>query len=174
MVSSYREIVSLNVSRYRGLDDFRSANWDAEENLPREYAQVSRFSNMKSSKKAALNFANRTAVVSVRTMYRCIKSVNRGSFQEPFNTATVVLRDAPLSMVDTTSPLVVYGLLSHEHSMTVVNMSVKRISGFEAPVRSGQELVFQVGFRRFKAKALFSELSAGKLHKVRLHIVKLS
>ncbi|GAU97934.1 hypothetical protein RvY_09152 [Ramazzottius varieornatus] len=132
--------------KYRGLDDFRSANWDAEENLPREYAQVSRFSNMKSSKKAALNFANRTAV-------------------EPFNTATVVLRDAPLSMADTTSSLVVYGLLLHEHSMTVVNMSVKRISGFEAPVRSGQELVFQVGFRRFKAKALFSELSAGKLHK---------
>lgn len=81
----------------------------------------------------------------------------------------LILKDVPVDIAQSENPLVVYGLLAHEHRMTVLNLSIKRSPEYTHPIRCNEELVFQVGYRRFKAKALFSELSPGKLHKVRLY-----
>lgn len=51
--------------RYRGLDDFRSAQWRNDENLPKEYANISKFSNVRGSKKAALDSTGKTIVVGL-------------------------------------------------------------------------------------------------------------
>ncbi|OQV20124.1 Pre-rRNA-processing protein TSR1-like protein [Hypsibius exemplaris] len=132
--------------KYRGMDDFRSASWEADENLPKDYSKICQFSNMKLSKKAALDVADKTVVPS-------------------FNAVSVVLRNVPKAVTASKMPLILYGLLPHEHQMTVVNLAIKRVTSFTETVRQNEELIFQVGFRRFKAKALLSELSAGKLHK---------
>jgi pre-rRNA-processing protein TSR1 len=79
---------------------------------------------------------------------------------------TFVLQNVPKEVAASKMPLVLYGLLPHEHRMTVMNLAIKRVSGFTEAIGQNEELIFQVGFRRFKAKALLSELSAGRLHKV--------
>ncbi|XP_055342142.1 pre-rRNA-processing protein TSR1 homolog isoform X2 [Paramacrobiotus metropolitanus] len=132
--------------KYRGLDDYRSTQWDVNENLPPDYARICKFSNMRSFKKAALDFSNRTTV-------------------EPYNYVTLKLKNAPRKLVDSSSPLTVFGLLMHEAKMTVANLSLNRVVGFDEPLKSNEEFVFQLGFRRFRCTALLSELSPGRLHK---------
>lgn len=78
---------------------------------------------------------------------------------------TLVLKNVPKE-VASCAPVILYGLLPHEHQMTVLNLAIQRVSGFIESVGQNEELIFQIGFRRFKAKALLSELSAGRLHKV--------
>jgi pre-rRNA-processing protein TSR1 len=86
--------------------------------------------------------------------------------QQPFTSVTLVLQNVPKQVAESKTPLLLFGLLPHEHRMTVLNLSIKRVPGFNEAVGQNEELIFQVGFRRFKAKALLSELSTGKLHKV--------
>jgi pre-rRNA-processing protein TSR1 len=65
-------------------------------------------------------------------------------------------------------PVVVFGLLAHEHKMSVINMAVKRHRGgaSEQPIRSKERLVCHVGFRRFSACPVFSEHTNADKHKV--------
>ncbi|KAI5740470.1 hypothetical protein M8J76_004157 [Diaphorina citri] len=66
------------------------------------------------------------------------------------------------------APFLIYGLLPHEHKMSVLNMLLKRPSTLQRtqdPVASKEELWFQCGFRRFKASPVFSQHTNGNKHK---------
>jgi hypothetical protein len=56
-------LICFGLFRYQGLDDFRGANWEAGENLPKDYAKIYQFSNVKLSKKSALDVSERIVVV---------------------------------------------------------------------------------------------------------------
>lgn len=64
------------------------------------------------------------------------------------------------------TPVVLFGMLPHEQKMTVMHFVIKRPLDFTDPVRSKEELVFQVGYRRFSACPIFSQHATGDKHKV--------
>ncbi len=63
------------------------------------------------------------------------------------------------AIVTSSMPLLVWGLLEHERKVSVLHFSVQRIAGeFDEPVKGKDEMVFHVGFRRFNARPVYSQL----------------
>jgi len=61
------------------------------------------------------------------------------------------------------SPLVaLISLLTHENKMSVLNLHLN----LNEVIKNKETLIFQVGFHRFKAKPILSEVSTGNKHKV--------
>ncbi|KAK9499180.1 hypothetical protein O3M35_003679 [Rhynocoris fuscipes] len=133
--------------KYRGLRSFRTSPWHPKENLPYDYARIFQFQNFKRTKAAAIAKAN--------------IGVQAGSY------ITVHIADVPSIYFHTrgVQPIVLYGLLEHEHKMSVVNMVLKRSHHSDQPIASKEPLVFQVGYRRFRASPLFSQHTNGNKHK---------
>ena len=68
---------------------------------------------------------------------------------------------------DPAAPLVLFGLLSHEQKMSVVNCVLQRHpAGHQRRVRAKERLVFHMGFRRFAVAPVFSQHTNGDKHKV--------
>lgn len=65
-----------------------------------------------------------------------------------------------------TKGLVIYGLLPHEHQMSVMNVVLKRLPDSEAPIKSKETLIIQCGYRRFVVNPIFSQHTNGDKHKV--------
>lgn len=134
-------------ARYRGLASFRTTPWDPKENLPQDYARIFQFQNFDRTKAAVL--AEESSGVQVGTY------------------VTVHLKDVPtvLFRMRGDQPLVIYGMLPHEQKMSVLNMVLKRIPGSDEPIASKENLLFQVGYRRFRASPIFSQHTTGNKHK---------
>lgn len=65
------------------------------------------------------------------------------------------------------APLAVFGLLPHEHKMSLMNVVLKRTGASDEPIKSKERLIFQVGYRRFIVNPIFSQHTNGSKHKVR-------
>lgn len=63
-------------------------------------------------------------------------------------------------------PLLLFGILEHEHKMSVSNVILKRTKNNEEPIQSKQRLIFQCGFQRFTSCPIFSQHTNGNKHKV--------
>lgn len=81
---------------------------------------------------------------------------------------TVHLKNVPTVMyrMRGDQPIVLYGMLPHEQKMSVVNMVLKRTPGSAEPIPAKEKLLFQVGYRRFRASPIFSQHTNGNKHKV--------
>lgn len=67
--------------------------------------------------------------------------------------------------------LIVFGLLSHEQKMSLLNVVLKRTPDPDSePIASKDKLIFQCGFRRFITAPIFSEHTYTPKHKVRFII----
>lgn len=64
------------------------------------------------------------------------------------------------------APLSVFGLLPHEHKMSLMNVVLKRTGASDEPIKSKERLIFQVGYRRFIVNPIFSQHTNGSKHKV--------
>ncbi|KAG9452918.1 hypothetical protein H6P81_005822 [Aristolochia fimbriata] len=53
-------------------------------------------------------------------------------------------------------PVVACGLLQHESRMSVLHFSIKKHNSYETPIKSKEALIFNVGFRRFSVRPIFS------------------
>lgn len=62
--------------------------------------------------------------------------------------------------------MVMFGLLPHEHKMSVLNFLLKRVPEYRPPIKSKDRLVFHVGFRRYSACPVFSQHTNANKHKV--------
>lgn len=140
--------------KYRGLQSFRTTPWDPKENLPSDYARIFQFENFD------------------RTRKRVLDQIKDNPGAMPGWYITLVLVNVPKDIAKSYkpgNPLVVYGLLPHEQKMSVLNMALKRPAqmsfGLQTPIKSKEQLVFQVGFRRFKACPVFSQHTNGNKHK---------
>ncbi|XP_064402824.1 pre-rRNA-processing protein TSR1 homolog [Halichondria panicea] len=130
--------------KYRGLRSFRSSPWDKLENLPRDYARIFQFERFGMSRKRAL----------------CSLEEANGAL--PGWYVTLHIANYPQ---DASPPSLVYGLLPHEHKMSVVHFAVKKSPGYSQPIKSKERLVFHCGVRRFSAAPIFSEHTPGDKHK---------
>ncbi len=133
---------------YRGLDSFRSAVWDAKENLPADYARIYQLQQY-----AAFVRRNTAAAHAV--------VVNAAS---PGQLVTLEIIGVPLRWTTTlhpSKPLVVGSLLKHENKTSVLHFDLMRVAGFTEPLPSKEELVFVFGLRRVAVAPLFSQHVAG-------------
>ncbi|VDM95713.1 unnamed protein product [Thelazia callipaeda] len=138
----------IRFQRYRALKSFRASPWDPLENLPSSYSRIFKFSDYRKSKKIALS--------AVATEAEC--SAPKGAF------LSLYISKVPVNSINdwpTDTPLVVYGLLAHEHKMSVLNMVLKKHPSCTVPIPNKQKLVFHVGYRYFEAEPVFSQNTNG-------------
>ncbi|XP_067306704.1 pre-rRNA-processing protein TSR1 homolog [Pseudorasbora parva] len=138
--------------RYRGLKSFRSSPWDPLENLPPNYSRIYQFQNFERMRRRILADA---------------ASEEEGAMVGWYVTLHIV--DVPPSVMEsflTGKPLVLVSLLPHEQKMSVMHMVVRQHPSNKEPIKSKEELVFQCGFRRFRASAIFSQHTSADKHKL--------
>ncbi|KAJ2820750.1 ribosome biogenesis protein tsr1, partial [Coemansia sp. 'formosensis'] len=132
-------------ARFRGLQSFRTSPWDPYENLPLDYARIFQFESFKRTQQRVLRMAADSAAKAGMRI-------------------RVVLRAVPAQVAATynpSRPFVAFGLMQHEHQMSVVHFTVMRSEGYSEPVRSKDPLVAHFGFRRYNIQPLFSQHSQG-------------
>lgn len=144
--------------KYRGLESFRTSPWDVKENLPIDYARIYQFQNFDRTKRRILNeYKEREDLLDVTpSTYISIHVANVPLRQYQQWQATQA--DRPV--------LIVYGLLPHEHQMSVVNVVLKRTSESNIPIKSKERLIIQCGYRRFIVNPIFSQHTNSDRHKV--------
>ncbi|KAG9265207.1 hypothetical protein AMEX_G21577 [Astyanax mexicanus] len=138
--------------RYRGLKSFRSSPWDPMENLPLNYSRVFQFQNFERTRRRILAEAAAEEEGAMVGWY-----------------VTLHIEDVPPSVIESFQagkPLVVVSLLPHEQKMSVMHVLVRRHPSCTEPIPSKEELIFQCGFRRFRASGLFSQHTSGDKHKM--------
>ncbi|XP_056611916.1 pre-rRNA-processing protein TSR1 homolog [Triplophysa dalaica] len=138
--------------KYRGLKSFRSSPWDPLENLPPNYSRIYQFQNFERMRRRMLAEAT---------------SDEEGAMAGWYVTLHIV--DVPPTVMESFQagkPLVLVSLLPHEQKMSVMHMLVRQHPSNTEPIKSKEELVFQCGFRRFTASAIFSQHTSGDKHKM--------
>lgn len=136
-------------ARYRGLKSFRTSKWDPYENLPRDYARCFMFQDYKIMGR---RLAQRAAEEGV----------------EPGTRVTIYIKDVPRAALQRHSPshpLVVFGLLQHEHKFSILNFTTTRNTEYTGDIRSKDELIVQLGCRRFIINPLWSQHTQGNAGK---------
>ncbi|MCJ8740097.1 hypothetical protein PDJAM_G00054920 [Pangasius djambal] len=142
----------IRFQRYRGLKSFRSSPWDAMENLPLNYSRIFQFQNFERTRRRVLAEAAIEEEGAMAGWY-----------------VTLHIEDVPVSVMESFQagkPLVLVSLLPHEQKMSVMHLLVRRQPSFSEPIASKEELVFQCGFRRFRASPIFSQHTTGDKHKM--------
>ena len=135
--------------KFRGLASFRTTPWDVNENLPEEYAKIFKFRRWNHAKIRARKWAPELA-----------ETVAAGQ------SVTLVLRlreedKASLKEIADLDSLVLFGLLSNEHRMSVMHLVMKRAAGFTEEIPNKSQLYFSCGSRRFQARPIFSQHTNG-------------
>lgn len=142
----------IRFQKYRGLQSFRTSPWDPKENLPQDYARIFQFQNFNRTKKRI--FEEQEQRDGAEPGWYIIIHIE-GVSEELFHSRPG------------TQPLVLYGMLPYEQKMSVINMVLKRPTclNIDEPIKSKEELIFQCGYRRFKACPIFSQHTNGSKHK---------
>ncbi|CDW55803.1 DUF663 and AARP2CN domain containing protein [Trichuris trichiura] len=135
------EPARIRFQKYRSLKSFRTSFWDPKENLPRDYIRIVHFKNFSVTKKRILEQEVKGAVVSA------------------FNGLYSFL-------CNFSHPLVVYSLLPNEQKMALLNVLLRKHSLCDQPIRSKDELLFQIGYRRYFVSPVFSQHTIADKHKV--------
>ncbi|XP_069471452.1 pre-rRNA-processing protein TSR1 homolog [Ambystoma mexicanum] len=146
------QVVRVRYQKYRGLKSFRTSPWDPKENLPRDYSRIFQFHDF------------------ARTRKRIFQEIRaeeaEGAMVGWF--VTIHISRVPVSVKESFqngAPVILCSLLPHEQKMSVVNMAVRRYAGNSEPLKSKEELIFQCGFRRFRASPLYSQHTTANKHK---------
>ncbi|KAK3154012.1 hypothetical protein QOZ80_2BG0184710 [Eleusine coracana subsp. coracana] len=136
-------------AKYRGLKSFRTSSWDPKESLPPGYARIFAFDNFTRTQKHVL--------AKVSELDRGTKDCAQvGSY------VRLHVKNVPIDVASKLChpsrriPLAVSGLLQHESKMSVLHFSIKKHDSYEDPIKSKEPLIFNVGFRQFSARPLFS------------------
>ena len=82
---------------------------------------------------------------------------------QPGTRVTVSLKDVPQEAANYNSaaPLILFGLMQHEHKKTVLNFAVQRNTEYDGSVRSKDPLVLCVGPRRLRVNPIYSQHTRG-------------
>lgn len=136
-------------AKYRGLKSFRTSSWDPKESLPQEYARIFAFDNFNRTQKHVLSRAREME----QNIDECIPA---GSY------ARLHIREVPigvankLNLVTKTMPVTLCGLMQHESKISVLHFSLKKHDSYTAPIKAKEEMIFNLGFRQFVARPIFS------------------
>ncbi|KAJ8538175.1 hypothetical protein K7X08_014715 [Anisodus acutangulus] len=136
-------------AKYRGLKSFRTSSWDPKESLPQEYARIFAFDNFTRTQKHVLSRAREME----QKDDECIPA---GSY------ARLHIREVPigvankLNLVTKTMPVTLCGLMQHESKISVLHFSIKKHDSYTAPIKAKEEMIFNLGFRQFVSRPIFS------------------
>uniref|UniRef100_A0A1B0DRB9 Pre-rRNA-processing protein TSR1 homolog n=1 Tax=Phlebotomus papatasi TaxID=29031 RepID=A0A1B0DRB9_PHLPP len=145
--------VRLRYQKYRGLESFRTSPWDTEKNLPSDYSRIYNFENFRNRARFELKEAENVLGVPAGLYVTVhIKGVQQ-SLWEAFSSA------------QDHENFILYGLLPHEHKMSLVNCVLRRTPESEIPIESKERLIIQCGYRRFITNPIFSEHTHGNKFK---------
>ncbi|KAI5304204.1 hypothetical protein KEM56_006744 [Ascosphaera pollenicola] len=128
------------LARYRGLKSLKTSRWDNEEDRPYEpedWRRLLQIMDYKGSRNSCIREAL-VGGVSVGTR------------------VSVHLKDVPSQMKERAQPLTLFGLLRHEHKHSVCNISMTLNATHDAPLKSKEEVIVQIGPRRMVVKPVFS------------------
>ena len=135
--------------RYRGLASFRTSAWDPQENLPRDYARISQIRNFRHVRKSLLRQSNTE------------KPIRAGAHVD------IYISEVPLSIRDSTSSTItLFSLLPHEQRLSVQHVAQARHPLSTGTVKGKEQLLAQVGFRRYVVKPIFSQHTKSNKHKM--------
>ncbi|CAA7048328.1 unnamed protein product [Microthlaspi erraticum] len=137
-------------AKYRGLKSFRTSSWDPNESLPQDYARIFAFDKVARTQKLVFKQAQK---MEEEDRDDCIAT---GSYVRLHIKEVPLVAASKLSSLVSTKPIIGFGLLQHESKMSVLHFSVKKYDGYEAPIKTKEELMFHVGFRQFVARPVFS------------------
>nr|GAT58050.1 predicted protein [Mycena chlorophos] len=131
--------------RYRGLRSFRTSPWDPYENLPRDYARIFQFEDYKRTERNVRRRADEEQTVV-----------------EPGTRVTIYLRGVPQeAAASTSSPLLLFALLQHEHKVSALNFTLQRNTEYDGSVRSKDPLILCIGPRRLRVNPIYSQHTRG-------------
>ncbi|UYV69793.1 TSR1, partial [Cordylochernes scorpioides] len=142
------ESAQKRFAKYRPLKSFHQSEWDPNEGLPADYSRIVDFRH-----------------------YRQIRNKVLAEEQEgcePGSYVTLHIKNVPLAFYELHKegkPLPVFGLLSYEHRMAMVNLAIEKLPECQASIKSKDRLVFVVGYRRYAACPIFSAHTVGKKYK---------
>lgn len=131
----------VRFARYRGLKSFRTSEWDPQENLPPDYSRIFQFRNFHQTKKRVMSEESHDGANPGLYVRVQLSNVPQDVMQK------ILAKPVAPSLI---------GLLRHERKMTVMNLLVKRSPESRGTIKSKDELIFYVGFRKFKARPLFT------------------
>lgn len=126
--------------KYRGLKSLRTSEWNTEGDKPYQPMEYDRLLQVPDYKKS-YNSA--------------VKEVLAGGV--PLGTKVEIeLEGVPPEKALQSSPISLFSLLRHEHKQAVVNLNMSLSSEIDDPVKSKEELIVQIGHRRFAINPVFS------------------
>ena len=135
--------------RYRGLKSFRTSGWDPQENLPRDYARISQIRNFRNVRKALLRQSDNEKVVS------------------PGTHVDIYIADVPATIRNSNvASLTVFSLLPHEQRLSVQHVAQARHPLSTGIIKGKEQLLAQVGFRRYVVQPIFSQHTKSNKHKM--------
>ncbi|KFY93935.1 hypothetical protein V500_03476 [Pseudogymnoascus sp. VKM F-4518 (FW-2643)] len=132
------------LARYRGLKSLRTSHWEEDEDRvhePEDWRRLLQIQDYNSSKARV-------------TREGLVGGVPAGT------RVHVYLRNVPLSLRESfkaSKPSTMFSLLRHEHKRAVLNFKITLSSDYPEPIRSKQEMIMQVGPRRFVINPVFSQ-----------------
>ncbi|KAK4947624.1 ribosome biogenesis protein tsr1 [Elasticomyces elasticus] len=128
------------LAKYRGLKSLRTSEWNHAEDAPYEpfeYKRLLQIADYKKSYSASLKESLGGGVIA-------------GTKVE------VQLRNVPVSLASSPPPACMFSLLRHEHKHAVINLNMTLSSDLEAPLKSKEEVIVQIGHRRLTINPIFS------------------
>lgn len=135
------------LSKYRGLKSLKTSPWNVEADRPHQPSDWSRLLDISDYRAAKSKVMRESLVGGVKPGMR----------------VQVHLKDVPMSLKEgnePSKPLALFSLLRHEHKCSCVNVTLILKSDVPRPIKSKEELVVQIGPRRFVVNPLFSQPGA--------------
>jgi len=140
--------------KYRGLQSFKTSKWDINENLPKEYKNIFQFHNFKHVYKMVVKENEEEEGSGFIPVGQRIRLLLKPDEHVPSLES--------ISSVGSSKPLSLVSLLQHEGQMSVLNFQLS----LTEIVKNKEELIFQIGHLRFKARPILSEVSPGDKHRM--------
>merc|ERR1712228_959232 len=155
-------------AQYRGLKQFYKTKWDKFELLPVEYSQIA-------------NIRDWNKAIKVTKLQNLIKSESDENEDEKADNWSIecgkkvriylkgigedVLKRL-LDAFDENKPLIAWSLLEHENKVSVCHYLVQRHNDSKSTksMEALKPYIFDVGFRRFKTRPIFSDNSRADKH----------
>lgn len=147
------ESAKERLKRYRGAKNLRSADWDVNEKDPRAPEEWPRLTRV-------LNYA--------ATRNRVLKQ-QATEYQVEAGTRVRLFIRAPeyiASAFSPVRPLVLYGLLEHEHKLGYLNTTIIPHSEYEEPIAAKDNLIMMCGPRRLMVRPVFSQAGSNSPNNV--------
>ncbi|CAN6667649.1 ribosome biogenesis protein Tsr1p [Trichomonascus vanleenenianus] len=150
------ESAKERLTRYRGVKNIRTCEWDVDERdsrAPLEWKRMARVYNFRATKNRVLKEAIAEAQVQPGTKVRL-------HLRAP---------EYILKSYNPARPFVVFGLLHHEHQLSTMNLTINPSSEYDLdkmPVASKSNLIVQCGPRRMVIRPLFSQAGANSANNV--------